>query len=189
MYRDAAALNRRIDFFGDDSAGGVERRITPAKAVEAHLIHLAHIADQAIGEYGFYALGFGGRREELTPEAGALLAVGGDDEDIARAGMVVRGEDLAVGIGVRLGIGIGIQGESRADDLGIGVSGPDLRNHALVAVAELIHDIGGQGGIDGLPCFVHLELLLLALWVCALNRQTTALVLVDPGHQQRSIAS
>ena len=53
----------------------IERRIAFAEAVVAHGVHLAHIADQAVGEHGFDAASLGSRGEQLAPKAGALFAI------------------------------------------------------------------------------------------------------------------
>ena len=39
-------------------------------------VHLAHIADDAVGDDRIDALGLGGGREQFAPESGALLAIG-----------------------------------------------------------------------------------------------------------------
>ena len=115
MNLHAAAGDRLVDRLGEDAARRVERRIAFAEAVVAHGVHLAHIADQAIGEHGFDAASLGRRGEKFAPEAGALFAIGGDDENVAGASLIVSGENLTVGIGVGASIGVRVDGEGRPD--------------------------------------------------------------------------
>ena len=116
-----------VDRFGEDAARRVERRIAFAETVVAHGVHLAHIADQAVGEHGFDAASLGSRREKLAPETGALFAIGGDDEDVAGASLIVGGKNLAVGIRVGASIGVRIDSERRTGDEGVRAARPDIR--------------------------------------------------------------
>ena len=116
MNLHAAAGDRLVDRLGEDAPRRIERRIAFAEAVVAHGVHLAHIADQAIGEHGFDAASLGSRGEKLTPKAGALFAISGNDEDVAGASLIIGGKNLAVGIGVGAGIGVRVDGEGRTSD-------------------------------------------------------------------------
>ena len=128
--------------------GGVDGTEPGAEDGEAHLQDAGHVARVTVEQAAGGAAGAGGGGEELTPEAGALGAVGRRHHDVARLERIDGGDLLFVGVGRSLVDVGGEHGVGATDQTHGAFDGPDAGGHGLLVQPLAVEDVRDDSGVE-----------------------------------------